>query len=1060
MRMKHFFNYLLLGLCGLSTQTCKKNEISENQVQSKPFNLSLLAQPVSEQTKAAYLGLDFAWEAGDLAAIIAPNNIYSPLSLDTLSAGRKVGIFKGTLNGWEDEKEIYLVYPWLADGKERFNQTENSFNFSLAEIQSFNCVDQAQKNKDNARYSLMLGKTITNSANNLSIELNQMLSFIDFKVSNAENYKVREIQMESNDSVFNRSGIFNLSDFSFTPGKKAKRISVVPINNQTGDITLPITLFPVNLSLSGLNKEIFADVIAEDNTSGQLKLFRFNKGVPSKPYEKNTRYLALLDLSTVTPIPYQNEFYISQSVQNASYKECSLTVTISTNGQKWTASGIPDWISLSQGSGETSVNITLKVKTNTNFLPRTGTITFNSGNQQKTLTVNQAMNQEVAGDKAALEAFFAAAGGENWANKSNWLSNKPLGEWRYVKTDNITGRVVSIVIELENLRGKLSEEIYKLSELKELLIFTMEPNSFEIAFTENIKKLQKLETLHCHLSADIPNEIFDLTQLKMLGISGNNSLFNRKFIGVTRFENLKKLERLIVYDFELGSVFPQGILTLKNLQRLQLGLINSRDKFIVVPEQLYDLTLLKELTLYEGYKLHFSSKIGNLINLERLAATTNPSGELTKEFFKLTKLVDVYIGNTYYISDLAGSLTSDISSLKNLYFFQIINCNITGNLPKEIGNLPLLEQFRCDGNRLSGKIPTEITNHPNWDKWSPNRWIIPQQEGYKLEIDKYVSTDFSQDGKIVKLHSATKGKGIDIVVLGDGFVDKEIGTGKIYDLTMAKFKDSFLELEPFKTYKDYFNVYMIRAISKEHGVSDEGNKVLNKFGTLTSQNDYPTCNIEKVQRYVDSLGLDNSHISLVANTYSLGGYTSYISDSNTGKVKTVAQLDLNSDTYTISHEAGGHGFGLLADEYMRVSSDGEVFPVQNIDNIKQIQEKYDIYPNIDFTSDLTKIKWAYMVTHPKYKGIVGAYEGGLYYYKGIWRPEFQSIMGYHVGLNYFNAPSREAIVKQIKKQAGETYSFDDFVANDKMEILISTKSAKISESERKHYPPRIIYTNK
>ena len=286
MKMKHFFNYLLLGLCGLSTQTCQKNEISENQVQSKPFNLSLLAQPVSEQTKAAYLGLDFAWEAGDLAAIIAPNNLYSTLSLDTLSAGRKVGIFKGTLNVWEGEKEIYLVYPWLSDGKERFNQTENSFNFSLAEIQSFNCVDQAQKNKDNVRYSLMLGKTITSSANNLSIELNQMLSFIDFKVSNTGNYKVREIQIESNDSVFNRSGTFNLSDFSFTPGKKAKRISVVPINNQTGDITLPITLFPVNLSPSGLNKEIFADVIAEDNTSGQLKLFRFNKGVPSKAYEK------------------------------------------------------------------------------------------------------------------------------------------------------------------------------------------------------------------------------------------------------------------------------------------------------------------------------------------------------------------------------------------------------------------------------------------------------------------------------------------------------------------------------------------------------------------------------------------------------------------------------------------------------------------------------------------------------------------------------------------------------------------------------------------------------
>ncbi len=1046
--MKHFFKYLLLGLCGLSTQTCQKNEISENQIQSKPFNLSLLAQPVSEQTKAAYLGLDFAWEAGDLAAIIAPNNLYSPLSLDTLSAGKKVGMFKGTLNGWEGEKEIYMIYPWSADGKERFNQANNSYDFSLSEIQS--SADQTLNNKDNARYSLMLGKTKTGPIANLNIELNQMMCFIDFKISNAGSYTVREIQMESSDSVFIKSGTFNLSDFSFTPGKKVKKLCVVNnIGYQPSDITLPITIFPVNLSPSGLNKEIFADVIAEENTSGQLKLFRFNKGVPSKAYERNTRYQALLDLSTVTPIPYQNELYISQSVQNATYLESSFTVNIHTNGQKWSASDIPDWVTLSRSFDATSSDITIKVKTNTHFLPRTGTITFSAGNERKTLTIDQALNSEVAGDKAALEAFFIAAGGENWTNKTNWLSDKPLNEWCYITTDSETGRVNSLAIRnSENLRGYMSEEVYKLTELKELYLFNMEPQTFRVEPTSGIKNLQKLEFLYLELTSNIPNEIFDLINLTYLQLRGL-PIFNIKLIGKERFSNLINLKELILYA-DIGSEFPSGILSLKGLEKLSCGGSN-----VELPDQFYELTNLKWINV--GYKLRFSDKIGNLKKLEFLNAQ-NITGELTREFFTLSKLNWVWIGSTLSNPDLIGMIYPEISCMTNLNVFQIVNCNITGNLPKELANLPL-QQFRCDGNRLSGKIPFEVTNHPNWDTWSPNRWVLPQQDGYKLEIDKYVSTDFSEEGKIVKLHAATRGKGIDIVVLGDGFVDKEIGPGKIYDLTMEKFKNSFLELEPFKTYKDYFNVYMVKAVSNEHGVSDEGNKVDTRFGTLTSQNYLPTYDMERVQKFVDSLGLDNSHISLIANSYSIAANSAILPDPNTGLVKTIALVGLNTNTYEINHEAGGHGFGLLADEYMFIGN--EQFPVQEIEPTKFNQEKYGIFTNVDFTSDLSKIRWAHMVNHPKYKGIVGAYEGGLYYYKGVWRAEHLSIMGYQINLNYFNAPSREAIVKQIKKQAGETYSFDEFVTNDKMEVIIDyTKSAIIPDKNYKHYPPRITYTNK
>lgn len=67
--------------------------------------------------------------------------------------------------------------------------------------------------------------------------------------------------------------------------------------------------------------------------------------------------------------------------------------------------------------------------------------------------------------------------------------------------------------------------------------------------------------------------------------------------------------------------------------------------------------------------------------------------------------------------------------------------------------------------------PIVITEHPNWSSRAP--FILPQKEGYGLTFTAYASTDYSEDGKIVKLQQATEGKGVNIVLLGDGFTDRD-----------------------------------------------------------------------------------------------------------------------------------------------------------------------------------------------------------------------------------------------------------------------------------------------
>ena len=43
----------------------------------------------------------------------------------------------------------------------------------------------------------------------------------------------------------------------------------------------------------------------------------------------------------------------------------------------------------------------------------------------------------------------------------------------------------------------------------------------------------------------------------------------------------------------------------------------------------------------------------------------------------------------------------------------------------------------------------------------------------------------------------------------------------------------FFNIEPYKSFREYFNVYMIAAVSEEEGVSEEipGRKVNNRFGS-------------------------------------------------------------------------------------------------------------------------------------------------------------------------------------------------------------------------------------
>jgi len=141
-----------------------------------------------------------------------------------------------------------------------------------------------------------------------------------------------------------------------------------------------------------------------------------------------------------------------------------------------------------------------------------------------------------------------------------------------------------------------------------------------------------------------------------------------------------------------------------------------------------------------------------------------------------------------------------------------------------------------------------------------------------------------------------------------------------------------------------------------------------------------------------------------------------------GNAETFAQL--------LHHEACGHGFAKLADEY--AYEDMGAIPADVANSHKEQQNTWGWWKNVDFTSDPSATRWSHFINDTRYANDgLGAYEGGLTYWTGVWRPTENSIMRYNTG--GFNAPSREAIYYRIHKLAyGDSwqYDYEEFVKYD------------------------------
>lgn len=317
-----------------------------------------------------------------------------------------------------------------------------------------------------------------------------------------------------------------------------------------------------------------------------------------------------------------------------------------------------------------------------------------------------------------------------------------------------------------------------------------------------------------------------------------------------------------------------------------------------------------------------------------------------------------------------------------------------------------------------------------------------------LDVEQY-DADYS-DGEVMTLNTATKGPGIDIVFIGDGYDAKDIAKGTFKQNTEDGFKH-FFGIEPYSTYKDYFNVYAVVSKSDDSGIGTVNTVIDTKFGSYFTQNRIKASAADKcfqwAKRADASMDLSKSLVIMLMNTSTYEGVTMMYGDGSA-----IACCPVSTDAYPydfrgiIQHEAGGHGFGKLGDEYIYHNAfiqtcnciDGCEHPQGDDDTMTSygMYKSKGWYKNLSMTADAKQVPWAHLIYHKNYSDKVDMYEGGYMHTRGVYRSEATSCMNNNIP--YYSAISRQAIVERIKAYAGETFDFDDFVAKDSFEV--GTKS--------------------
>ena len=659
-------------------------------------------------------------------------------------------------------------------------------------------------------------------------------------------------------------------------------------------------------------------------------------------------------------------------------------------------------------------------------------------------------SQDVDKVRQALIDLYNSTDGDNWKNNKNWCSDKPLSEWYGVYTYEEYGyqykgdKVYALSLSRNNLKGSLPKSIGDLAEVQNL---SLDSNPISGTVPSEIFRLNNVELYACQLEAiEVPESAEDIC-------SSYIDLSHNKISGELpeAFAYAKNLRSLRLYDNQFTGTIPASYTNLIS-QSKSLHLHGNRLSGRI-PDEVCDNPFFEVYMRYilpqngEGFDLS-CSRI-DAPNMAYIYDNGTQTQIYTKGIYQSNRYTLLYRCNDdepdpeivrwyeNYKDDGLGVLAYCTQKPYNFHHLGldwtcVYNLAFANQSVSDFvsSNVSLIDP---DGyyvvNSITGTEEDVIAVLENaFGKLDP--FPDPQPDP-----DPVPPVDYPDviDGEVTVLQTATEGNGIDIVLLGDSYDAQSISEG-VYAKVMNEAMEYFFETEPFSTYRHLFNVYMVTV------VSEDGSALGVTYGEGTSISGNDERCFSYALKALSSDRLKEALVITVVNSDQFGGstymYASGSGDWGCGKaVSYIPKVTLKMDFRgLVQHEAGGHGFAKLADEYVGQKGSSVTAEVKN--NIARF-ESYGWYRNVDFTDQPTSVKWAHILSDGRYAPEPeGIYEGALDCASGVWRPTAESLMKDNQGT--FNAPSREAIWYRIHKLAYGAdwqYTFDSFADYDKKNRL-------------------------
>ncbi len=193
--------------------------------------------------------------------------------------------------------------------------------------------------------------------------------------------------------------------------------------------------------------------------------------------------------------------------------------------------------------------------------------------------------------RSVLVEIYDATGGASWSTRTNWLSERPIGTWHGVDTDD-EGRVIGLKLQDNGLTGRIPDALRRLPHLEDLRLAGNDVTGPIPAWLGTLPFLRELWLNSNRLSGGIPAELGALTRLGHLSLDGNDGLTGPV---PEEFGNLTTLWTLRLNRTALAGPLPLAMTNLRSL-----GYLDVRDTGLCAPEDPAFLSWVRTVRVVNG----------------------------------------------------------------------------------------------------------------------------------------------------------------------------------------------------------------------------------------------------------------------------------------------------------------------------------------------------------------------------------------------------------------------------------------------------------------------------